>query len=121
MTVKDWEARGVLLAPKLTFTSNLPLDAETLEQLRNQKAELLSELTSPAGTVPKLPSPLEPLIRAASSALLPKGTVILDPGLVYDLNAYTLAWAASYLLGDRQYALSKLWEVQRVWQQNQVS
>lgn len=121
MTVKDWQDRGVLLTPKLTFKSDVPLDAKTLEQLRNQKAELLSELTSSVGILPKLPSQLEPLIRAASSDLLPKGTVRLESGLVYDLSSYTLAWAAAYLIGDRQHALARLWEVWKIWQDRRLS
>ena len=87
MTVKDLELRGVILTPKLTFKSAAPLDSPTLA-----------------------------LLRAASCDLLPKEPVMLPSGLVPDLNRYTLAWAASYLVGDRQEALSRLWQVRRAWQ-----
>ncbi len=116
------EQRGVTLEPKLTFTSAAPLDAETLALLREHKAELLLELIESAGkttetteNLPRLPRQLESLLRAASSDLLPKDTVTLPAGLVSDLNSYTLAWAASYLTGDRDEALRRLWQAHRVW------
>jgi hypothetical protein len=69
-----------------------------------------------ADTLPRLPWQLERLVRAASSDLLPEGSTMLASGLVTDLNRYTLAWAASYLTGDRDEALSRLWQARRVWQ-----
>lgn len=68
-----------------------------------------------------LPWQLERLVSAASSDQLPKGTVTLSAGLVPDLNRYTLGWAASYLVGDRDEALSRLWQVRRVWQGETLS
>lgn len=115
MTVEDLELRGVILTPKLTFKSTAPLDAETLELLRTHKAELLRDLTA-ADTVPRLPWQLDRLISAASSDLLPKDPLMLPSGLITDPNRYTLALAASYLTGDRQAALSRLWQVRRAWQ-----
>jgi hypothetical protein len=69
-----------------------------------------------AATLPCLPWQLERLVRAASSDLLPEGSTMLKPGLVTDLNRYTLSWAAAYLTGDRDEALSRLWQVRRAWQ-----
>ena len=71
--------------------------------------------------VPRLPWQLERLIRAACSDQLPKGTMTLESGLVTDSNRYTLAWAASYLTGDRNEAVSKLWQMHRVWQADLLS
>ena len=115
MTVRDLELRGVILTPKLTYRSAAPLDAETLDLLRAHKADLLKDLIAP-DTLPRLPWQLERLVSAASSDLLPKEPVMLPSGLVPDLNRYALAWAASYLIGDRQEALSRLWQVRRAWQ-----
>ena len=120
MTVEDLERRGVILTPKLTFKSTAPLDAETLELLRTHKAELLRDLTA-ANTLARLPWQLEALLRAASSDLLPKDPLMLPSGLVPDMNRYALAWAASYLVGDRQEALSRLWQVRRAWQRETPS
>lgn len=66
--------------------------------------------------LPRLPWQLERLVSAASSDLLPKEPVMLPSGLVPDLNRYALAWAVTYLVGDRQEALSRLWQVRRAWQ-----
>lgn len=108
------EQQGVQLEPKLTFKSSLPLDAETLATLQANKAELLRDLTAP-DSLPRLPWQLERLLGAAASDLLPKDTVALPSGLVPNLNPYVLAWAASYLTGDRDEALRRLWEAHRAW------
>lgn len=110
----------MILTPRLTFKSAAPLDAETLELLRTHKAELLRDLTA-ADTVPRLPWQLEALLRAASSDLLPKDPLMLPSGLVPNMNRHTLARAASYLVSDRQQALSRLWQVRRAWQQETPS
>ncbi len=62
-------------------------------------------------TLPQLPWQLERLLSAASSNVL---TVDL-PG-VPDAGRYTLAWGCSYLTGDRDESLSRLWAVYRAWQ-----
>lgn len=67
-------------------------------------------------TVPRLPWQLERLVSAAACNQLPKDPVMLVSGLVPNLNRYTLGWAAAYLVSDRQEALSRLWQVRRVWQ-----
>lgn len=122
--LQELERKGVILTPKLTYRSTAPIDAETLQNLRTRKAELLRDLLSVEAlrentpdTLPRLPWQLESLLRAAGSDRLPKSTVTLERGLVADLNSYTLAWAASYLTGDRSEALSRLWQVYRAWQQ----
>ena len=106
-----------MLEPKLTFRSNAPLDAETLSTLKARKAELLRDPAAPdPDSVPRLPLQLERLLAAASSSRLPTGTVTLEAGLVTDLNSYTLAWGAVYLVGDQAEALRRLWQAHRVWQ-----
>lgn len=77
---------------------------------------LPEEVRNKTGTLPRLPWQLEALLRAASSDLLPKETVTLPAGLVPDLNRYTLAWGCSYLTGDRNEALRRLWQAHGVWQ-----
>lgn len=109
------EQQGVTLEPKLTFESVAPLDAEILGFLREHKAELLRALIAP-DTVPRLSWQLERLVSAAAADVLPKGSVTLENGLIPDLNRYTLGWAAAYLTSDRKEALSRLWQVRRVWQ-----
>lgn len=113
--LRELEKKGVVLEPRLTFRSATPLDADTLSTLRERKAELLRDLTAP-DSVARLPWQLERLLAAASSGLLPAGTVTPEAGLVTDLNGYTLAWAASYLIGDRTEALRRLWQAHRAWQ-----
>ncbi len=61
--------------------------------------------------MPRLPWQLERLVRAASSDLLEA-----EVRGVPDVGRYTLAWAASYLTGDRDEALARLWAVHRAWQ-----
>lgn len=100
-----------MLEPKLTFESATPLDAETAALLQTHKAELLRDAIMP-GSVPRLPSELEALLRAASlDEPLPT-----DVRGVFDLNRYTLAWGCSYLIGDRNEALGRLWRVYEAWQ-----
>lgn len=111
---RDLEQRGVKLAPKLTYQSSTPLDADTLALLKSNKADLLRDLTAP-DAVPRLPWQLERLLAAASNGSLPAGTVTLEAGLVTDLNGYTLAWGAAYLVGDQAEALRRLWQAHRVW------
>jgi hypothetical protein len=114
MTIKDLlqdlERKGVTLEAKLTFASAAPLDAATLAALKAHKAALLKDLTAP-DTLPRLPWQLERLVSAASSDNL-------DVTMfgVYDLNRYTLGWAAAYLTGGRDEALARLWAVHRAWQ-----
>lgn len=69
-----------------------------------------------AETLPRLPWQLERLISAACADVLPQDPMMLPSGLVPNLNRYTLGWAAAYLTSDRQEALSRLWQVRRVWQ-----
>jgi hypothetical protein len=121
--LQELERKGVILTPKLTFTSAAPLDAETLATLKAHKAELLRDLLSvevlsenTPNTLPLLPWQLERLLAAAKSGGLPTGTVALERGLVTDINNYTLAWGCAYLTGDRNEALSRLWQVYREWQ-----
>jgi hypothetical protein len=113
--IEKLERKGVTLEPKLTFKTTAPLDAETLTLLQAHKFELLKDLTAP-GCMARLPWQLESLLRAASSGVLPTGTVNLPEGLVTDLSTYTLAWGCAYLTGDRDEALRRLWAVYRTWQ-----
>ena len=68
-------------------------------------------------TIPRLPWQLERLLSAANSGQLPQGKQYVQGlGLVFDLGTFTLACAASYLVGDRDAALERLWQVHRSWQ-----
>ena len=73
------------------------------------------ELRNKLDTLPGLPWQLERLICAASSDLLPKGALQLSGGFVLDLNRYVMAWGCSYLTGNRNEALSRLWQAYRAW------
>lgn len=116
MSVRGWEQRGVLLTPKLVYDSAKPLDAEALALLQNHKPELLKELIAP-NTLPRLPWQLDRLVQAASSDLLPQRSLTMPEGFVTDLNRYVMAWGCSYLTGDRDEALRRLWRVHSKWQQ----
>ena len=108
------------------------LTAELLETIRAHKAELLEHLaTDPksfestpqpnqdnCSPLPRLPHHLEALIRAASSGALPAGTIKLETGIIPDFERYTLAWAASYLLGAGQDAITRLEGAYAVWTQD---
>jgi hypothetical protein len=111
----DLEQRGIKLTPKLTYQSTSPVDADTLALLRANKDDLLRDLAAP-DSVPKLPWQLERLLSAANSGQLPQGMQHLESGLVFDLSAYALACGASYLIGDREEALRRLWQAHRAWQ-----
>lgn len=63
----------------------------------------------------ELPQPLQYLIRAAGSGLLPQGAVKLRSGLTTDLNWYVASWACAYLAGDRTHALERLNEALVAW------
>ncbi len=119
MTLREkLEHQGVTLAPKLTYQSAAPLDAETLALLKTHKDDLLRDLIVSTGysTPERLPWQLERLISAACADALPQGTVTLPSGLVPDLNRYVLGWGCSYLVSDRIEAEKRLWEAYRAWQ-----
>ncbi len=88
--------------------------SELLERIEREPA-ILSRTPAIGGEVQALPDHLAPLIRAASSDALPTGTVRLDGGLVSDLKAFTLAWSAAFLIGDRAHALERLEAANRAW------
>ncbi len=108
--LQDLERKGVTLEAKLTFTSTAPLDAGTLAALKAHKTALLKDLTAP-DSLPRLPWQLERLVSAASSDNLEAAV----PG-VPDVNRYVMGWACSYLTGDREESLKRLWAVHRAWQ-----
>lgn len=85
---------------------------ELLAELRRHKHEVLQRIE--ASAVPPLPSELVPLVRAAASGVL-SGAAMMDSGQVADVGRYVTAWAASYLIGDREHALARLREVRRWW------
>jgi hypothetical protein len=66
------------------------------------------------GSLERLPSELEALIRAASSDTLPAGSITLESGLCADLNRHVLAWGCAYLLHSPD-ALPRLWTAHRAW------
>lgn len=59
---------------------------------------------------PDFPWELKRLLAAAASDVLQADL----PG-VPDAGRYTLAWGVSYLTGDREEALRRLWQVYRAW------
>jgi hypothetical protein len=117
MTLKQkLERKGLTLAPKLGYQSASPLEADTLALLKANMAALLRDLTAP-DCLSRLPWHPEALLWAANSDVLPQGMHRLEGGgLVSDLRTHTLSAAASYLLGDRDAALERLWRVYRTWE-----
>lgn len=110
MNARVLELRGVKLTPKLAYQSDTPLDADTLALLSTHRDELLRNLIAP-DSLPQLPWQLARLIKAASSGLLEDISINGVP----NVDTYTLAWAASYLTGDQDEALNRLWQVYREW------
>lgn len=114
---------GVILeasGDRLRYSPKDALTPELVEQVRQHKRALVTLLEGKAGgrSVPPLPSQLEQLVRAASDGLLEIPQTKL---YVKDVNQYVMGYACAYLLGDREHALSKLWEVRRLWQGDRVS
>ncbi len=122
--MSGFSSRWLAYAPAEDDPSETPAGVadKTTASLEPAPAEPPPAAPVPAvGTLSRLPWQLEALFRAASSDLLPKDPLMLPSGLVPDMNRYTLAWAASYLVGDRQEALSRLWQVRRAWQKETPS
>jgi hypothetical protein len=115
---------------KVSLTPQKPLDrtdktstkggsvssANLLSGETPEEKVLVAAKVSGENTLPRLPLQLAPLVRAAADDLLPTGVTKLPSGHVPDLNRYALAWAAAYLIGDRDEALVRLWEARRAWQ-----
>ena len=90
---------------------NLP--ANTVKS-HTDRQDSTASLTALPLAVPRLPPQLERLVAAASSGLLPD-VKLLESGLVRELNSYVLAWASSYLIGDPDEALRRLWQAYKAW------
>lgn len=98
------ELRNKSLAPSVPETCSAPIQGVAIP-------------TRP-DTIPRLPWQLEALLRAANSDVLPKGLQqVQGQGQVPDLSTYALACATSYLIGDRDAALERLWRVYRTWKE----
>jgi hypothetical protein len=105
--VSSFESRWLAYTPAQEKSLQTPKEAA----VKTSKSPEPLVPTQTADTLPRLPWQLERLVSAASSNVL---TVEL-PG-VPDVPRYTVAWAASYLTGDRDEALRRLWEVYSAWQ-----
>ena len=128
--VNTLKARGVHLSlesGRIRYEPRSSVFDDDLERLRTYRAEvvkLLERPTLPAQDTPqtpcsnhtqrpaleRLPPKLERLIGRAVAGALPGGAVQLSSGLVMDLNAYTMAWACAYLMGDGEEARKRLLE-----------
>lgn len=86
------------------------LDEKTLELLREHKPAIIEHLSR---TLPRLPWQLERLLSAAAS-----GVLRCELRGVQDVSCYTLAWGCSYLTGDRNEALRRLWELYEAWKKS---
>jgi hypothetical protein len=93
-------------AGKVRVKGASKLPPPLVERIKERRDDVLAVLT-----VPRLPWQLERLLSAASSGVL---NVSLKG--VPDTTRYTLAWSACYLIGDREEALKRLWEVYEAWQ-----
>lgn len=109
------EAQGFNLSVeqgRLKIAPASKLTPELREALQTNRDDVIACLT-----VPRLPWQLERLVNAAASDSL-KGVTL--PG-IHDEVRYTLAWTTSYLVGDRDEALRRLWQVYRAWQPSEVN
>ncbi len=86
-----------------------PDEPQSLELLEPKAAGI--RLEKRPDTLPRLPWELERLLSAACLDE-PLGA---DVRGVLDPNRYALAWGAAYLVGDRDEALGRLWQVYRAW------
>lgn len=84
-----------------------------VEKIKERRDDILALLTSslPSNTLEPLPWQLQRLLNAASS-----GVLNVSIGGVGDSTRYAMAWGCAYLVGDKDEALKRLWEVYRVWQ-----
>ena len=71
----------------------------------------ITALSKPSKPIEPLPWQLVRLINAASS-----GALAVQSTGIPDTNRYVMAWGCSYLAGDKQEALERLWEVYNLWQ-----
>jgi hypothetical protein len=95
-------------AGKVRITGVSKVPAPLVERIKERRDDVLAVLT-----VPRLPWQLERLISAASS-----GALIASVHGVPDPTRYVMAWGCSYLAGDKDESLGRLWEVYQVWQAN---
>ena len=100
--------RGVNLEVRLA--GDAPVPDELLAEVREHKPELVALLIAPS-TVPRLPWQLERLVRAAAAGVLE----VVVPGAP-DPSRHVMGWACSYLLGDHEHALARLWQVYQAWE-----
>jgi hypothetical protein len=102
----------------------LPQDRpELLETLKANRDMLMGFLegqntSRSVQTFEALPQDLHALVRAASSGVLPQGSVKLETGLVTDFERFVMAYACQILMGDRQHALENLYVALRAWQES---
>jgi hypothetical protein len=90
-----------------------PDNAETANNPTDKNLPAIVFTNAPSGEViPSLPWQLAGLLRAAGSKQL---TISLKG--VPDVCLYTLAWGVAYLVGDRDEALARLWQVYMAWQE----
>ena len=108
----DLEAAGIRVVLKLRVSAVQRPDPETLENLKMHKKAIIAHLSQAnvVPAVPALPQPLKCLLRAASA-----GSLQCELPGVRDVNRHTMAWGCSYLTGNRDEALERLWEVYAAW------
>jgi hypothetical protein len=87
--------------------------------LQSCKPELMAFLEG--RMIQSLPRHLEPLVRAASTGVLPRGAMHLESGIAPDFQEHVTAWALAYLLGDRQHVLERLTQASRAWEASRLN
>lgn len=102
-------SKRIELVAQLKYKARAPVSDEVRRVLKAKQDDLLRHLVMQEA-IARLPWQLDRLVRAAGAAQLK----ITIRG-VNDVNAYVLAWAASYLISDQQEALKRLWAVHEVW------
>lgn len=107
------KAKKVSIETAVQESVTLPAEQKKVDGEITESQSALSGVTLPTkpDTLPRLPWQLERLLSAASSGVLTAGL----PG-VPDVPDYTLSLGCSYLVGDRDEATRRLWQVYEAWQ-----
>ena len=110
--IEQLERNNIFLALHLEVDYEDDVSEEDANLIKTHKQELISYLAPHDNCIPTLPWQLRNLLSAASSK-----TLSVNINGVTDVSTYVLAYVSDYLVGDREHALSKLWEVSKLWQE----
>ncbi len=110
--VEQLKGKGIELELNLKINHSTSFSTEDAALIKAHKQELIEYLAPHTNCIPTLPWQLRNLLSAASTQ-----TLSVNINGVADVSTYVLAYVSDYLVGDREHALSKLWEVSKLWQE----